>query len=120
MDRNEGVEITMEGAVAVVGFQATSISNVQGIAEVSEKINSFVDRNHPVKVVFDFSGVKFFSSQVLGVLLSVRSRVKGYDGQVVISGIDPRLHRVFKITNLDKIFSFFPDKDSAVNQVSRD
>jgi hypothetical protein len=28
------------------------------------------------------------------------------------------LHKVFKITNLDKIFTFFPDKEAAVSAVS--
>jgi anti-anti-sigma regulatory factor len=35
-------------------------------------------------------------------------------GKVVISAISPSLHRVFKTTNLDKIFEFFPDRLAAM------
>ena len=40
------------------------------------------------------------------------------EGQVVISAIEPQLHRVFRITNLDKVFRFFPDKESAVQALT--
>jgi len=118
MDEKVGIEITSEGNVVVVAFNATSISNAEEIAAIAKQISEFIEQNHQNRIVFDFGGVKFFSSQVLGVLLQVRAKLKRYDGEVVISAIEPRLHRVFKITNLDKIFKFFPDKESAVRAVS--
>jgi anti-sigma B factor antagonist len=71
-------------------------------------------------VVVDFEGVKFFSSAVLGLLLDIRAKLKTYDGEVVISAINPQLYRVFKITHLDRIFKFFPDKENAVGAVNTD
>jgi anti-sigma B factor antagonist len=118
MDEKVGIEITCEENVAVVSFKATSISDVEGITAASKQIKGFIEDNHPDRVVFDFGGVKFFSSQVLGLLLEIRAKLKEYDGEVMISAINPQLHRVFKITNLDKIFRFFPDKESAVEAMS--
>jgi len=118
MEEKTDVEITSEGNVAAVAFKAVSISNVAGIAAVCEKLRVFIEENHPQWIVFDFERVKFFSSQVLGLLLDVRAKLKTYDGEVVVSAIEPRLYRVFKITNLDKIFRFFPDRQSAVRAVS--
>lgn len=117
MDEQVGVEITVEGPVAVVAFKATSISDVEGIAAASKQITEFIDENHPNGIVFDFEQVKFFSSRVLGVLLNIRAKLETYNGEVVISAINPQLHRVFKITNLDSVFRFFPDKESAVRAV---
>jgi len=114
MDEKLDVEITSEGGVAVVAFKAASISHVEGIDAASKQIKEFVEENHPKKIVFDFEQVKFFSSQVLGLLLDIRAKLQTYNGEVVISAINPQLYRVFKITNLDKIFRFFPDKESAV------
>lgn len=115
-DVNEkvGVEITGEGNVAVVTFKATSVSDVESIAAASIQIKDFVNKNHPGSLIFDFTGVQFFSSQVLGLLLDVRAKLRACNGKMIISGINPQLHRVFKITNLDKIFTFFPDRDSAL------
>jgi len=119
MDEEAVVEITIEGDAGVVAFKATSISNADGIAAAAQQIRQFISERHPRRIVFDFEGVKFFSSQVLGLLLEVRSRLGEYKGQVVISGINPQLYRVFKITNLDKIFRFFPDRGSAISAKAR-
>jgi anti-sigma B factor antagonist len=117
MDDKINVKITSEGDVAVAVFEAVSISNTEGVTVAAAQINKFVEEKQPNKMVFDFECVKFFSSQVLGLLLDVRAKLKAYDGEVVISAINPQLHRIFKITNLDKVFKFFPDKASALNAV---
>ena len=118
MDEKISVEITRQGRVAVVGFKTASISDVEVIATASKQVNEFIAENHPTKIVFDFGGVKFFSSQVLGLLLDIRAKLEIYNGKIVISAINPRLHRVFKITNLDKVFKFLPNKESAIQAVS--
>jgi anti-sigma B factor antagonist len=119
-DEKIGVEITSEENAAVVAFKSASISNVEEIAAASKQIKEFIEEKHPKKVVIDFEGVKFFSSQVLGLLLDIRAKLKTYDGEVTISAINPQLYRVFKITHLDKIFKFFPDKENAIRSVSTD
>ena len=118
MDDKVDIEITSKGCVAVVAFKTTTVSDVEGIAAASKQIKEFIEENHPNSIVFDFERVKFFSSEVFGVLLDIRAKLEGYNGEVVISTIEPRLHRVFKITNLDKVFRFFPDSESAVRAVS--
>ena len=120
MDEKVAVDITSEGSVGVVAFKSASITGVEEIAVASKQIKKFIDKNHPNKLIFDFDGVKFFSSQVLGLLLGIRAKLETYNGEVVISAINPQLHRVFKITNLDKIFRFFPDKESAVKTAGTD
>ena len=117
MDEKVSVEITRQDSVTVVAFKATSISDMEGIEAASKQVKEFIEENHPNRIIFDFEQVKFFSSQVLGLLLDIRARLETYAGEVVISAINPQLHRVFKITNLDKIFRFFSDKESAVKIV---
>ncbi len=120
MDEKIGVDISSGNGVAVVSFNASWISDVEAIAVASDKIKEFIERSRANKIVFDFEGVKFFSSQVLGLLLDIRAKLQGYNGKMAISAINPQLHRVFRITNLDKIFEFFPDRQSAVKAMSID
>ena len=107
-------QITTEGDTAIITFNKSTVSNIDDISAAGENVSTFIDENQPKRVIFDFKGVKFFSSQVLGLLLEARTRVEAYDGGVFISSINPQLHRVFKVTNLDQIFKFFPDVESAV------
>jgi len=120
MDDKVGVEITTQGNAGVVTFQSKSITDADGIASVSKQIKKFIDENQPKKLIFDFGKVKFFSSQVLGLLLDIRSKLEADNGEVVISSINPQLHRVFRITNLDKVFSFFKDKETAIKTIGTD
>ena len=116
--RNNVVEITSEENAVVVAFKSASISNVEDIAAASRQIKEFIEEKKPKEVVVDFEHVKFFSSAVLGLLLDIRAKLKIYDAEVVISSINPQLYRVFKITHLDRIFKFFPDKENAIKAVS--
>ena len=117
MNEKVGVKITSEENAAIINFTSSSISDTEGILFVAEQIKGFIERHRPKKVVFDFEGVKFFSSQLLGMLLDIRAELETYNGEVVISAINPQLHRVFRITNLDRVFRFFPDKQSAIGVV---
>ena len=118
MDKMVDLEMTTEGNIAVVTFKCGCISDVEAISTAGRQIRAFIDENHPNKLIFDFGEVKFFSSQVLGLLLDIRAKLGTGGGEVVISAINPQLHRVFKITSLDKIFRFFEDKQSAIKTVS--
>jgi anti-anti-sigma factor len=56
---------------------------------------------------------------MLGILLDARKKLSSYNGNIVISGINPQLYRVFKITNLDKIFRFYPDAQTATDDLKK-
>ena len=114
------MDITTEANATIVAFKSASMSDVDGIAAAAWKIRDLADTEQPQMLIFDFEAVKFFSSQVLGLLLDVRKKLEESGGQVAISGINPQLHRVFKITNLDKVFQFYPNRKEAIKKANAD
>jgi anti-sigma B factor antagonist len=114
MNEQADIRIVKEGSVAVVEFTESVVSDLDGIAQSARLLKTFVDENEPGRVIFDFDRVSFFSSQVLGLILETRARLLNWEGLVAICNTNSQLQRVFKITNLDKIFKFFPDRSSAV------
>jgi len=114
MNVQEQMEITQQGTVAVTKFKTEHLTDMETIDSASRQLEKYIEENKPIKVVFDFEKVKFFSSQVLGLLLDIRAKLQASDGEVVISSIDPQLYRIFKITRLDRIFRFFQDSKSAI------
>jgi anti-sigma B factor antagonist len=114
MDTKAGLDIATEGNAAIASFKSACISDVAEITSASAQVRQYIETNRPQKMVFDFDGVKFFSSQVLGLLLEARARLESQRGQVVVSSLSPQLERVFKITNLDKIFCLYPDRAAAL------
>ncbi len=118
MDEKGIIEITTDGDITIVSFGAETITGLSGLEQISEELRGFIAANQPKKIVVDFCGVKFFSSQMLGLLVDVWRKLSDYGGVVSISGINPQLSRVFKITNLDRIFKFYPDRADAVKSIS--
>jgi len=120
MDDKKMIEFVSRGDVTVVSFNEASIYDVSDVDQVNEELRRFVTRDKPKKMIVDFSGVKFISSQMLGLLVDLWRKMKEYGGIVLISGIVPQLNRVFRITNLDKIFDFYPDAESALKTFGQD
>ena len=114
------IEFVTHRDVTVVSFNEASIYGVSNVDQVNEELRRFVTRDKPKKMIVDFSGVKFISSQMLGLLVDLWRKMTEYGGIVLISGIVPQLNRVFKITNLDKIFDFYPDAESALKTLAQD
>ena len=114
MDVKQIIQITTDGDVTIVSFGLETITGLSGLEQINERLRALIADDQPGKIVVDFDGVKFFSSQVLGLLVDVWRKLSDYGGIMLISGINPQLNRVFKITNLDKIFEFYPNRASAV------
>ena len=120
MGQTVDLQIIKQANVGIAAFKAPCVSDADGIMTAGRLLREFIDSEAPDAIVFDFEGVKFFSSQVLGLLLDVRAKLQESGGQVVIAGINPQLHRVFKITNLDKIFRFFANRSDAIQAIAAD
>lgn len=105
---------TAEGIV-VVGLVPSSILGVEMQEVITQQLRELVNSAVTTKLLIDFSNVSFFSSQMLGLLVDLWRRLKETGGQLAICGINPQLTRVFRITHLDKLFTFYPDRRTALS-----
>lgn len=119
MEDQDIINIVADSGVDVVSFNISTIGAACGIDLISKQIRDYITDNKPKKLIIDFDGVKFFSSQMLGILVDTWRRLRQYNAEIIISGINPQLGRVFKITNIDKIFKFYPDKQTAIDAVKQ-
>lgn len=53
----------------------------------------------------------YIDSTGLGALIAVLKKAKEFDGEIILENIRPNLEKLFKITNLDKVFIIEGDKD---------
>ncbi|MHC4722216.1 MAG: STAS domain-containing protein, partial [Planctomycetota bacterium] len=89
MDAEQIIQISTDGNVTIVSFGMETITGLSGLEQINERLRSLIADNRPAKIVVDFDGVKFFSSQVLGLLVDVWRRLSDYGGTMLISGINP-------------------------------
>ncbi len=100
--------------VTVVTFQDSSILEMKAIDQIGEALYELPDKKDKKKIVLDFTNVKFLASHTIGVLLNLQKKCKAINGQLVICAVKKELMKLFTITNLDKIFKFFPDDAAAL------
>ena len=111
----EMLDIGMENGVCVVSFKQASIGGIGEVGEIAETLRGLVKDPDVRGMVVDFSNVSFFSSQMLGLLVDIWRRIKDKGGVLLISGINPQLTRVFRITHLDKLFDFHETVEAAIS-----
>jgi len=66
------------------------------------------------KVVLDFANVDYLSSAALGVLIVFDKRAKATSCRVHMCNLKPDIPENFQITKLDRLFTIYNDRTSAL------
>ena len=103
--------------VTVVCFQESSILDTQLIHDIAYELDQLIEAENIKKLLLDFTEVKFFSSSALGILVTLSKKMAAIEGELVICALAAELRKVFKITNLDKLFDFADDEDRALQML---
>lgn len=85
-------DVTITGEVDI--FNSTALKELL-IQLVKEKAAS---------LRIDCKDLTYMDSTGLGALVAVLRNVKEFGGEVCLFGLRPNLEKLFKITNLDKVF----------------
>src|SRR5438128_673710 len=70
------------------------------------------------EVIVDFSSTTFIDSTTLGVLVGGVKRLRTNDGQLSLVCSDRNITKIFEITGLDRVFTIYPTRGEALEQVS--
>jgi anti-anti-sigma factor len=100
--------------VTLVTFTDSSILDNATIEQIGKDLYQLVEVQNKQKIVVDFSNVKFLSSHALGVLLTLQKKTIAHKGSVDLCGVRKELMKIFTLTDLDKIFKFYPDDEAAL------
>ncbi len=65
------------------------------------------------KLVFDLSGVNYIDSTGLGILTFCSATMQAGGGALRVAGAHALPQKLFQLTKLDKILSFFPTVEDA-------
>jgi len=101
----------------IATFTAQSILEEKDIQALRESIMSVIEQTERINLILDFCNVRFLSSVVLGLLIRISKKIYERDGQLRLCNINPKIHEVFKITRLTKIFDIYKDTEDAVESL---
>lgn len=118
---NEGalVEFSERGVITVGEIHAGSVLDAMNVSQFGADVASYVKRNPGLKLLLDFHRVEYLSSAVLTELLRINQTCKEVGGDLRLCALNTDIHKVFEITNLDKLFTIYGPADDAVIKFAR-
>ena len=69
------------------------------------------------RVVVDFTDTTFIDSTTLGVLVGGVKRLRTNDGELSLVCSDRNITKIFEITGLDRVFTIYPTRAEALEQI---
>lgn len=100
--------------VTVVTFQQTTLLDMTEVERINQILTDMVDNQNRTRLVLDFHNVTSLASSMLGVLLTIRSKLEAVGGRVLLCGLDRDIRRLFDMTSIDKLFEFMPTAEEAL------
>lgn len=87
--------------------------DTQGAITLEKTLQQAVDEGRH-KMVLDVENVRYINSAALRTLANVLTHNRSQHGDLYVTGIAPRIKRVFEIIGFDRFFTFFETVDDAV------
>ena len=109
---NLAIEYRIQGVVATLTDQ--KILEEKQIQGLEDSLLPLIEQNEKIRLVLDYSNVKFLTSSVLGLLIRVSKRINEAEGQLKLCCIAPKIMEIFRITQLNKIFDIHDSQDKAL------
>lgn len=110
------IERRTDGSVTTIAF--TGEFDGFNLPEVSEEIDGFIDSGAR-HVVFNLRELKFINSSALGYLIKTAKRLKGMDGELVLSEPSQFFETTVRTLGIDQIFRMFPSDGEAVKHFGK-
>lgn len=104
-----------EGSATVVAAEGEV--DLSTIPQLSEQLESLINDGQ-VDLIIDMAGVNFIDSTGLGVLVGARKKALAKDGSVQLARLQPKVLKIFRITQLTEIFPVYESVADALESVS--
>ena len=114
MDQYRRIQTAKKDDIHIVLFKDKKILDDTVLDEIKTEINRLMGNAAGPDMLLDFSNVEFMSSAMLGLLGQLHRKISAGQGRLKMCGIRPEIFQVFKLTNLDKLFSIHKDAPTAL------
>jgi len=81
--------------------------------ELKDFLQKLLENGRTLLIV-DLTPVRFIDSSGLGALLSGYKNANLRQGHLVLTGLQPRVHSMFELTRLHRVFEIYPSLDEAL------
>ena len=119
MTKTPLVDFEQQGEICVATIRAVKVLDAVNVSEFGREILDYVEKHPETHLLINFCHVHYLSSAVLTELLRIKDALEGSKGSLRLCAVNKDIHRVFEITNLDKVFVIYDDVESGVPRYER-
>ena len=106
------IKESITGGTAVLSFKGNFMGEPDA-TNVREKVHSLVSKDVK-RFVIDLGGVNFINSSGLGALIATLTTVKNAKGNLKLACVNEKVHNLFVITQLVKVFDTYDTVEEAL------
>jgi anti-anti-sigma factor len=116
---NGVIQIVRHGDIAII-VPASEVESMQWdlIQQAAEIVLSPLKKNPASGVIVDLSGVSFFGSVFLSLLLRCHKLIKQQGGEMVICGASEHAKELLRLTALDTIWAIYDNREEALEALA--
>src|SRR4051794_28010974 len=90
--------------IAIVRFVDFEIRFEESdVRSIGEELDRLIEESGHARLLLNFAGVRYLSSDVLGKLAWLAKQVEPVRGRIQLCGLDPLLRDMLRITHLDRV-----------------
>jgi anti-anti-sigma factor len=113
------LQIEENGAVTIVRFLTSSVSEGAVVEAVSDQLSALVEEEDRHILLVDLGEVQKLSSSLLGRLVALHKRLLALGGDMALCRIDPEVRRVFDVCQLPRLLHLYADEREASAALAR-
>lgn len=107
--------VEMVDGVMVVSLTDSEIVDDFSLNDVRDSLYKLIDERKPLRLVLNLAKVRKYSTQFLGNLIALKSRLKKAKGVMKICCIAPNLMDAVRILHLERELDIYPEEQTAVD-----
>ncbi len=112
------VQVGVENGVFVAEFWDCLRLDPAPVQDLRARFDEHLKRGGRADLVVDLLGVGFAGSAALGGFVALQRVARGKSGRMVFANVDPTVQEVFRVSKLEGLFSFAPDRAAALALLS--
>ncbi|SDW55740.1 anti-anti-sigma regulatory factor, SpoIIAA [Marininema mesophilum] len=82
--------------------------------QVRQRLENELSKEIDTNLVLNLEDLTFMDSSGLGVVLGRYRQISQLGGQMAVCSVQPSIHRLFEMSGLFKVFSFYENEEQAI------
>ncbi len=114
VDEYQTLDVVEAGTVTIARLRGRRISDGEELRLLSKELTALADTEGRNSLLISLAAVEYMSSSAIGALIVARKKVHSRQGVVRLCGLQPDIHAMFSIAQMDRLFEIMPNEEDAL------